>query len=164
MRALYEINADLEALLGQIDEETGEVMFDPAALDALLMEKQEKIEGVALAVKNLAAEAAAIKTEEDALKERRQRLEKKKDGLLKYLQTALDGEKFETAKVAVSYRKSQKTEITDQDKFMEWASQHDEYLTFKAPEPNKTAIKAAIKEGAEIPGAALVDSVSMTIK
>lgn len=164
MRALYEINADLEALLGQVDEETGEVLFDPEALDALLMEREQKLEGVALAIKNITAEAVAIKTEEDALKERRQRLEKKKDGLLKYLQTALEGEKFETARVAVSYRKSQKTEITDQDKFMAWASQHDEYLTFKAPEPNKTAIKAAIKDGAEIPGAALVDSVSMTIK
>jgi DNA repair exonuclease SbcCD ATPase subunit len=164
MRALYEINADLEALLGQVDEETGEIMFDPEALDALLMEREQKLEGVALAIKNITAEAVAIKTEEDALKERRQRLEKKKDGLLKYLQTALEGEKFETARVAVSYRKSQKTEITDADTFMEWASQHDEYLTFKAPEPNKTAIKAAIKDGAEIPGAALVDSVSMTIK
>ena len=161
MRALYEINADLEALLNQIDPETGEAQFDPEALDALLMEKQEKIEGVALAVKNIAAEATAIKAEEDSLKKRRQALEKKKDGLMKYLSAALEGEKFETAKVAISYRKSVSAKVVDEDAF--WANPAEAFVRTKR-EANIEAIKAVLKDGGIIPGAALVENVSMNIK
>ena len=161
MRALYEINADLEALLSQVDEETGEVLIDPEALDALLMERTEKLEGVALMVKNLAAEATAIKTEEDVLKKRRQTLEKKKDGLTKYLSSALDGEKFETAKVAVSYRRSVSAKVVDEDAF--WQNPAEAFVRTKR-EANIEAIKAALKDGGIVPGAALVENISMNVK
>lgn len=161
MRALYEINNDLEALLSQVDEETGEVLIDPEALDALLMERTEKLEGVALAVKNIVAEATAIKAEEDALKKRRQALEKKKDGLMKYLSSALDGEKLETAKVAVSYRRSVSAKVVDEDAF--WQNPAEAFVRTKR-EANIEAIKAVLKDGGIIPGAALVENVSMTIK
>lgn len=161
MRPLYEINKDLEALLSQVDEETGEVMIDPEALDALLMERTEKLEGVALAVKNIAAEATAIKAEEDAMKKRRQALEKKKDGLMKYLSSALEGEKFETAKVAISYRRSVSAKVVDEDAF--WQNPAEAFVRTKR-EANIEAIKAVLKDGGIIPGAALVENVSMTIK
>ena len=161
MRVLYEINADLEALLSQIDEETGEVLFDPEALDALMMERTEKLEGIALAVKNISAEASAIKAEEDSLKKRRQALEKKKDGLMKYLSSALDGEKFETAKVAIGYRRSVSAKVVDEDVF--WANPAEAFVRTKR-EANIEAIKAALKDGGIIPGAALVENVTMNIK
>ena len=44
MRSLYEINKDLEQLLSNVDEETGELLIDPEALDALMMERQDKLE------------------------------------------------------------------------------------------------------------------------
>lgn len=161
MRALYEINADLEALLSQIDEETGEVLFDPEALDALMMERTEKLEGIALAVKNISAEASAIKAEEDSLKKRRQALDKKKDGLMKYLSAALDGEKFETAKVAIGYRRSVSAKVVDEEAF--WANPAEAFVRTKR-EANIEAIKAALKDGGIIPGAALVENVTMNIK
>lgn len=62
MRTLYEIDADI---VNCIDTETGEILdFD--SLDALNMERDAKIEGVALYVKQLQAEAEAIKAEEKA--------------------------------------------------------------------------------------------------
>ena len=164
MRALYEIDKDLENLLSQVDEETGELMIDDAALDALLMERQDKIEGVALLHKNVSAEAAAIKAEEDALKKRREALEKKKDGLARYLERALAGERFETAKVAVTYRKSEQTEITDPERFFKWAKRHKDFLRIKDPDADKTAIKAAIKAGEKIPGAEIVEKRTMSIR
>ena len=162
MRALYEIDADLEALCSQVDE-NGELLIDQDALDSLLMERTDKIEGVCLLYKNVTAEAAAIKAEEDNLKKRREALEKKKDGLARYLERALAGERFETAKVAVGYRRSEQTEITDPDRFFRWAKRHKEFLRMKDPDADKTAIKAAIKAGEKIPGAEIVEKKTMKI-
>ena len=67
MRALYEINQDI---LDCVDMETGEIL-DVEALNALQMEREAKLEGVALWVKDLKAEAAAVKDEADKLNARR---------------------------------------------------------------------------------------------
>lgn len=158
---LYEINAALEALLSNVDEETGEVIVDAEALDALLMERTDKLEGIALAVKNLTAEADAIKAEEKSLAERRKALEKRRDGLRRFLQDALNGEKFQTARCAVSYRKSQAVEI---DPALFWEHPAAEFVRVADPEPDKNAIKAALKEGAVVPGAELVETVSMQVR
>ena len=150
---LYEIN---DAILACIDPETGEA--DCVKLDALMMEWNDQIEGMALWVKDLKAEADAIKAEEKALAERRQAKERKAESIKAYLEKVLAGQKFETSRAVCSFRKSQKVEITDLDKIP------DDYLRYSAPTADKTAIKAAIKDGLIIEGAELVDSVSMTIK
>lgn len=159
MRALYEIDAELEALCSQVDE-NGELLIDQEALDALLMERTDKIEGVALLYKNVCAEATAIKAEEDNLKKRREALEKKKDGLARYLERALAGERFETAKVAVTYRRSEAVKI-------------DDAVFFKRPPArfvkvtktaDRTAIKAALKAGEKVRGASLEERQNMNIK
>ena len=157
---LYEINAALEALLSNVDEETGEVIVDTEALDALLMERNDKLEGMALLVKDWSAEATAIAAEEKALKERRERIEKKRDSLKRYLQQALDGEKLETAKVAVSYRKSKSVEI---DPAVFWLNPASAFVRIKQ-EPDKTAIGDTLKSGGIVPGAELIEKVSMSIK
>lgn len=56
MRKLYEINKSIEDLLNAVtDPETGEVV-DLDALDDLLMEREQKIESVALYEKDVNAE------------------------------------------------------------------------------------------------------------
>ena len=70
---LFEINAALEELLNQQDPETGELTCDLDQLDALMMERDEKLEGLALYCKNADAEAKAIREEEKTLAERRRR-------------------------------------------------------------------------------------------
>ena len=160
MRALYEINADLEQLLTQVDE-NGELLIDDAALDALMLEREAKLEGMALLVKNWTAEAAAIKAEEDALKERRQRLEKHSARLTQRLQDVLAGEKLETPRVSVVWRKSKAVEIDDA---IFWENPAEMFIRYKEPEVNKKAVTDALKDGAIIPGAALVEKINMTIK
>lgn len=150
---LYEIN---EAILACVDPETGEA--DPEKLDELMLMREEKLENLALWVKDLKAEADAIRAEEKVLAERRQAKERKAESIKKYLEKELAGQKFETSRAVCSFRKSQKVEITNLDKIP------DDYLRYSAPTADKAAIKAAIKDGIDIEGAELVDSVTMSIK
>lgn len=62
MATLYEID---NAILNCCDQETGEII-DIEALDALMMQRTEKIEGIALYIKNLTADAADYKAEKEA--------------------------------------------------------------------------------------------------
>lgn len=151
---LYEIDA---AILDCIDAETGEVV-DADKLNALQMAREEKVEAVALWIKDLTAEAAALKAEKQAFSERQAAAEKKAESLRKWLADALAGQKFKTTRVAVSFRKTESVDVPDV-----WAL-GDEYLKFADPTPDKQKIKAALKAGEAVTGAALVEGQSMTIK
>lgn len=161
---LYQIDSKIEELLSTVDPETGELLVDNDALDALMMEREGKIENIACFIKNLTADAKALKEEETALAARRRAAERKAERLKDYLTYALQGEKFQTAKCAVSFRRSQAVEIDGG--FTEWAEKtgNDNLLRYKEPEANKVAIKALLVQGAEIPCARLVDSTSVTVK
>ena len=69
-----------------------------------------------------------------------------------------DGEKFETARVRLSWRSSESVEGSGIDALP------DEYLRFKDPEPDKTKIKAALKAGVELKGCTLVAKQNLQIK
>lgn len=160
---LYEIDAGIQELLSEVDPETGELITDYEALDALLMERETKIENIVLFIKNLSSDVRELKAEEAALAERRDKAEKKAERLREYVSHALGGEKFQTPRCCVSFRKSTALELGEG--FTEWAKEHaDTLLRYKEPEPDKTAIKAALAGGAEIPDAKLVQNTTMTIK
>ena len=156
---LYEIE---NAILDCIDLETGEVI-DTERLDALQMERDAKIENVALWIKDLKAEAEAIKAEKMALAERQRVAENKAESLKKWLAYALDGQKFSTARCAISFRNTEKVEISDVG-MIRLMKEHDELLTYRDPEPNKTAIKQALKDGLSVQGVQLVQNMSTIIK
>lgn len=159
---LYEVNAQLEAMLEQVDEETGELTCDLEQLDALMMERDEKLEGLALYVKNKAAEAEAIKAEKQALEKRQKAALNRAERARDFLARMLAGEKFSTPRVAVSWRRSEAVELGPE--FLDWAINNDKFIRVKDPEPDKTAIKAAIKAGETVPGAELVTNLNMQIK
>ena len=156
---LYEID---EAILNCIDMETGEII-DADQLDKLQMERDTKLENVACWIKDLKAEAEAIKTEKQILANRQKVAENKAESLKKYLAYALGGKKFSTAKCAVSFRNTESVEVTEEG-LEALMKEHDELLTYKAPEPNKTAIKQAIKDGLNVAGVQLVQNISTIIK
>ena len=156
---LYEID---NAILECIDMETGEII-DTEQLDKLQMERDTKLENVACWIKDLKAEAEALKNEKQALAERQRVAENKAESLKKWLAYALQGEKFKTPKCAISFRKSEAVEVTDEG-LENLMKEHDELLTYKAPEPNKTAIKQALKDGLSVEGIQLVQNVSTIIK
>ncbi len=154
MASLYEID---QAILACIDAETGEIV-DVEQLEALQLEREEKIENVALWYKNLVADAKAYGAEKAAFAEREKAAKTKAESLKRWLDEALAGNPYKSARVAVSYRKSERVIVDDIH------SLHTRFLKFSEPEPDKTAIKAAIKEGEEIIGAHIETCSNMTIK
>lgn len=160
---LYEIDNAIGAFQPEIDEETGELL-NADALDALQMERDKKIESTCLLYKNLDADVAALDAEIKELTKRRDAKKNRRDGVKKYIEYALKGETFETARCKVGYRKSQSCNVADDSVFWSWAVDHTEYVRRKDPEPNREEIKKALLAGKEIPGAALVEKVSMNIK
>ena len=150
---IFEID---NAIMDCIDMETGEVI-DIDRLDALQMQREEKVENVALWIKELSAEADALKAESQKLSKRKQVAENKITSLKNYLRMALDGQKFETPKAVVSFRKSKSVEINN------FGLLKPEYLTYAEPKANKTAIRKAINEGKEVAGADLVENLSVIV-
>ena len=151
---LYQIDAEILKL---IDFETGEVL-DEAQFEELAVAKEVKIENTLLFIKNLTAEAAAIKEEEKALAERRKAKESKAENLKEYVSRFLDGSKFETSRVAASFRKSESLEISEGAKIPE------EYMRYKEPEVNKADLKKAVKAGLELEGVQIIEKLNMQIK
>lgn len=161
MASLYEIQKEI---LNCVDDETGEII-DYDKLTKLQLDKAVKIESIGLWFKNITAEIAAIKAEIDNLSQRKKRAENRAESLKRLLKEVLGGEKFETARVQMSYRASTVCDI-DETEFLNWAMQNsrDDLLTFKTPTPNKAAIKNAINGGEEIPYAALKSDNNLQIK
>ena len=154
MATLYEIE---QAIMDCVDLETGEII-DIEKLDQLQMDREVKIENTALFIKNLLSDADQIREEEKKLADRRRVCENKAKSLKEYLSGYLAGDKFKTPRVAISFRKSESVSVSDIGKIPE------EYLKHKDPEPDKTAIKAAIKMGKIIDGAEIVVNQNIQIR
>ena len=163
MRALYDIDA---AILACVDQETGEI-FDPEQLDALVMEREQKLEGVALWIKDLKAEAEAVKAEADKLNARKKAIDNKVENLKTWLMYALGGEKLKTVRCNVYQTHSQKLSVPDEPgliSFLQTLNEPEKFLRFKEPELKKDDIKKALKDGYEIPGAALEETEGLVIR
>lgn len=156
---LYEIPAEIDAL---IDPDTGEIT-DADKLTELVNRFNNGVEWLALEVKNSLAEADALKKEKDAFAQREKVASNRAKNLKNYLTYLLNGEKFKTDKVAISWRRSEQVQV-DEENFMPWAKEHNAYLRWKEPEVDKTALKEAFKQGIEVPYAELVENQSIQIK
>lgn len=164
---LYEIVDTYRRMMDtlEIDPDTGE-LANPEVLDDLAAQEanfDEKIETIACYIKELRADAKAIKEEETVLKTRRQSTERKAEWLKEYLSncmTQMGKDKFKTPRCALSFRASQSVRVIDLQLFADCA----EFVRVKPPEPNKEAIKAALHAGRQVPGAELVETRSLQIK
>lgn len=163
---LYELENDYMALMQAIED--GEIPEEAVAdtLEAITGEIEVKADNIACLLKNLKAEAEAIRAEELRLAERRKAKENTHERLKEYLSDVLQRtgiDKVETARNKITFRKSESVEVDET--FIAWATEHrDDLLKYSVPTANKTAIKTAIKEGAEIVGAKLVSNRNIQIK
>lgn len=162
---LYEINEQIAALV----DENGEIT-DFEALDALTVAREEKIENIGCFIKNLTADVEAIKAEKANLEARIKIKENKIAQLKDYLAYTLAGQPFETAKVKISWRKSQSTVISDKAALLEWAKDHKDmaeaFISYPEPEAkiSLTELKNAINNGTEIPFVEIVEKNGAQIK
>ena len=166
MSTLYEIDYNLYQLLENemvVDEETGEILFEESDIDNLLLSRDQKLENTACYIKNLMSDIDQIKAEEKSLKERRQTKEKKVERLKSYLANSMllfGDKKFETPRVALSFRKSKQVEIEPNVHLPQ------EYIKVKVEEsPDKTKLKDAIlKQGIVINGVKVVEKENLQLK
>ena len=167
---LYDIDTQIAALDGAaeddmlIDEETGELLSVAQALDALRMEREAKLENVACWVKNLSAEADAIREEENRLIKRRKAAETKAANLKAWLLAAMtreDGttDKLKTGRVMVSVKRNPPSTVVD-DALLP-STYKVAKITYQA---NKELIKRELLAGGEVPGAHLEYGRSVIIK
>ena len=153
---LYDIDL---GIMECVDQETGEVI-DIEKLQALEMERDSKISGIACWIKNLKAEAEAIKAEKQNLTKRQQVAENKAESLKEYLSVYLNGAKYKDARVSISYRKSTTVEI-DENVDLRKLPEDCQKITI---EPRKTVLKEKLEDGQEFDGVRLVENSNIQIR
>lgn len=154
MASLYEIN---QQILECIDLETGEIL-EGSKYNELQLAKEEKLENIALYYKNMLSEAEALKAEKNAFAEREKQARAKAESLKKLLDNELGGNKFETTRVKISYRKSTAVAV-DEDKLpAKWTN------VVETRTPDKNRIKEALKAGESIDGAMLIETNNIQVK
>lgn len=141
-----------------IDSETGEV-FNKKYLDNLRIAKNRKIENIACWIKNLQAEIEAYKKEEENFRIRRKQAEKRIENLKWYLTEWIPGEKIETPRAKISWRKSEVVNILDENLIPSG------YKSQKITEIiDKKEIKRAMRSGVVVAGADIQVKENIQIK
>ena len=160
---LYEVSEAIETAFNlAIDPETGEVNEDQMVLlEMLEMERDKKVENIACLIKNLKADAAALKAEKDTFAKRQKQAENKAESLSRYLESVLNGEKFTTDRCAISFRKTSKVMLDDGFTVYDIDTH---FLKMAEPTLDKVAIKKALDEGIKVVGVHQEPALSMTVK
>ena len=169
---LYEINEEIRRLLWLLepDPETGEVPMDEdellKQLHSLQMERENVLTYLAKVVLNLRSEAEMVKAEEVRLKERRQAIERRQERVMAILDRECGGENTDFGIAVLRYRASTRTEITDVGKAVRWLKRHKytDSIRMKDPEVDKNAVKALLQSGEKIPGVAIVQNRTCSLK
>ena len=167
---LYEVNQMIEGIFEQlVDPETGEIVENEALLaqlDSLQMERSRILEYLAKLVLNTRSQMAALKEEEKRLKERRASLERKDTRLMENLDRECAGEKTDCGVATVCYRKTTKVEVGDDATAVSWLMEtgHTQCYRVPAPEISKTEVKKLLAAGTEVPGVALVQDYSCSLR
>ena len=139
---------------------TEEEMF--AEIQKIEEDHERLLDAIAADVKNLAAEAAAVKAEKLALADRQKKTENRMERAKRLLAYLTQGQPWKNARHAISYRKS--AELVIDDGFVEWAEAFAPGLLRITEEPRKDEIKRAIKEGKYFDLAHLIEKNNIQVK
>lgn len=165
MANIYEITQDYLTIMSMMEDPE----LDPQTLydtfEAVDGELEIKAENYAKVMKNLEGDIVAIKAEIDRLTNKKRAIENNIKAMKATLQGAMEitgKTKFKTDLFSFGIQKNAPSVIMDEQ---DLSKIPEEYLKFKDPEINKTAIKDAINKGADLSGIAhLEQSQSLRIK
>lgn len=160
MTALYEIDGDLLRAFALIEEAEGELTQEAEDLLALDGDRfEQKAEGYVKAIRSMEADIAAIKTEEVALKAKRDSVAKKVERLKSRLLESLElrGASSRAGVFNLSIRESGAVQIDDRRLI-------GSSLCRVSIEPNKSLIKGYLEKGIKVKGASLIKNKSLSIK
>ena len=142
------------------DEETGEILFDSTDVDALAVRIEDKLAGCCNVVERYESYIARCDAEIKRIQELKKGYKGKAERLKGYMLRnvkKLDGRvELPTHRLSVA-RCAPKVDILDMDALP------DEFKRITV-EPDKRAIAAAIKDGHDVPGAALVSNERLVLK
>lgn len=161
---LFEISHDYRAVLDRVDDAEG-VLDDTleADLDAVHGAMEEKVAACVVVTRELDAEAAAIKAEEARLARRRKAIEANSERLLGYVGrclTVAGTRKIATTVAVVSLRASESVAVDVAAEALPEAYRR----TKTTVEPDKTALKEALKRGEAITGVSIVTRDSVQVR
>lgn len=165
---LYELAGDYRELMDKLEsgELSEELLSD--TLEGIRGAIEEKADGIACMLKALEADAAAIKAEEDKLSERRKSKERAYDRMRAYLSDMLlhaGVTNVETPRSQIRFRKSEAVIVDHEADFIRWAEENrDDFLNYKEPVINKTAVKKALLAGETIAGVRMETRQNLQIK
>lgn len=158
---IYEITEEIRAIYEEIEMADGELTDEVAAkLEIAQGELTAKAENYCKLIRNVAAEAEALKNEADRLTKRRRSLENLQTRLKEALRCAMivsDTQNMDAGLFKLSLRKSEAVDITDE------AAVPDTFCTFER-KVSKSAIKDFIKQGGEVKGAQLIENINLMLK
>jgi len=164
MANIYEITSDWF----RVQDMMGDPELDPQTLadtlEAIEGELEVKAENYAKVMKNLEGDIAAIKAEIDRLTSKKKTIENNIKNMKATLQSVMEvtgKTKFKTDLFSFGIQKNAPSVVIDTD----INNLPPEFLKFREPEVNKTAIKEAIQNGEDLSGYAHLDqSTSLRIR
>lgn len=163
--SLYVIAAEYRNMVSALMDTQDDAQAIADTIEAEVYPLEVKAQNVAYAIRNLESSAVAIKEAEAQMAERRKRIEKRAEQIKEYLKTCMEVagvSKIECPHFALSIAKNPASVDILEPSLIpaEFMRQPEP----PPPSPDKTAIKAAIKEGIEVPGAMLVYGTRLSIK
>lgn len=163
---LYEIADEYRAILALMDLSDEEVDTDSFALaiEDIKVAFEEKATNIGCLIRELTAESQAITDTIKNLQGRTQAIDRRVDRLQDYLREQMQASGIKSAsdnRIKLTLKQNPlSVRVDDPNKIpLNYCRIIPECM-----EPDKTAIKAALKSGAVIPGCALIQAVRLEIK
>lgn len=164
MSTLYELTGQYMTLLEMAEDPETDPEALEGSMEAISDEIEDKAEGYAKVMKQLDAEASAIKDEIERLTLRMKALQNNKARMNEALQGAMEATgktKFKTTLFSFAIAKTPAKVVID-EAYIE--NIPEEYLRYKEPEIDKAKIKEALKAGEAIEWAHLEQGEVLRIK
>lgn len=165
MSALYELAAEYRRAADVLADLDLDAQTVADTLDSIGGELEAKAVNVAMFARNCEALADQIKTAELAMSARRKALESRAASLRAYLLQAMQTTGLQ--KIECPYFRLSVRDNPEAVEVFDAAQVPAQYMTTPAPPPpapDKAAIKAAFKAGAEVPGCKLTRGQRLEIK
>lgn len=162
---IYELTGDWLSLYAMADEDgiDEQTWFD--TMEAIEGEIEVKAENTAKVIKQLTADASAIKAEADRLSKRAKALENRADWLKKNLKNSMEATgktKFKTDLFSFGIQKNPASLVVNEGFLI--ADAPAEYIKWGEPQLDKSALKKAIEAGESFEFCHLEQSNSLRIR
>lgn len=157
---LYEIEEVYRGLMEYAEENEGDITEVVEEFEKVRADFDNKAENYWRIIKNLNAQADALKAEKQKLEQKQRRAERLADSLKERMANAMqtfEKDKVKTQFGSFSFRKSTSVEILDETVIP------DDFFRVKK-EVQKSVIADAIKAGHVVPGAALKENRNLQVR